>query len=52
MKDLERGKEVGKQQNKMEKLHISLMLQKELREMMDVILMLIFHAILKLDGSH
>jgi hypothetical protein len=34
-KDLERGEEVGKQQNKMEKLHISPMLRKEQQEMMD-----------------
>jgi hypothetical protein len=32
--DLERGEEVGKRQNKMEKLHISPMLRKEQQEMM------------------
>jgi hypothetical protein len=34
-KDLERGEEVGKRQNKMQKLHISPVLRKELQEMMD-----------------
>jgi hypothetical protein len=34
-KDLERGEEIGKRQNKMEKLHISAMLRKEQQEMMD-----------------
>jgi hypothetical protein len=35
-KDLEADEEVGKRQNKMEKLHISPMLRKEQQEMMDV----------------
>jgi hypothetical protein len=34
-KELERGEEVAKRQNKMEKLHISPMLRKEQQEMMD-----------------
>jgi hypothetical protein len=34
-KDVERGEEVGKRQNKMGKLHISPMLRKELQEVMD-----------------
>jgi hypothetical protein len=33
-KDLERGEEAGKRENKMEKLHISPVLRKERQEMM------------------